>query len=133
MEIELVRFATLADKTLGRIRYNGRELYTIEREWLGNEVNVSCIPEGPYKLKRVNSPRFGSNMWEVAEVPDRTHILIHVANYAHDVIGCIGLGLTVFGNLGGVGSSRKAIKRFYDDTQAYDTMNLTIRTGAIGK
>ena len=65
--------------------------WTIELPWKDNEVRVSCIPAGTYTVKQHTSPSKGS-CFEIQDVPGRTHILLHVANWAKDVLGCIGPG-----------------------------------------
>lgn len=129
--MKLVRFYKGKDLTLGRLTHAGRDFYTVERPWADNKPNISCIPDGNYKLKRVDSPKFGADFWEIADVPNRTHILIHVANTANNVQGCIGLGTTVYNDLGGVGSSRVAIGEFYKLTSGLDEEDITIYTGAL--
>jgi hypothetical protein len=124
----LSRFAQLEKETIGRLDYDGESYWTVERPWLNNLPFESCIPDGNYVLRRCNSPKFGPNMWEVADVPGRSHILIHVANTSRDVVGCIGLGESLYGDLSGVGSSRKAIAAFYDKTAGLDEIELTIVT-----
>lgn len=64
---------------------------TIERPWLSNRPNISCIPEGSYQLKPYSSERF-PHVWELQDVPGRSLILIHAGNYAHDIQGCIAVG-----------------------------------------
>ena len=82
-------------------------------------------------MVRVNSPRFGPDTWEVADVPGRTHILIHTANYSHDVEGCIGLGRGLFAHLDGVTNSANAVAEFYRITSDIKTMPLVIREGVL--
>lgn len=125
--IEITRFALLPDRTLGKAVYGEHVFWTIEKPWKDNQPYVSCIPEGYYRLGRRNSPRFGPNVWEVLEVPNRTHILIHVANTADDVVGCIGFGSSVYPDLGGVGSSRKAMNQFELASQEYEDEELIIK------
>lgn len=127
----LTRFAQFEDVTIGRLDYAGQEFFTVERPWKDNKPNISSIPDGTYKMGRVNSPKFGEDMWEIMEVPGRTHILIHVANTADNVLGCIGLGNTVYSTLRGVGSSRNAINKFYDLTSGLEEEEITIITGAL--
>ena len=124
----LTRFAQLQKETIGRLDYDGETYWTVERPWLDNLPFKSCIPDGNYVLRRRNSPKFGPNMWEVADVPGRSHILIHVANRSSDVVGCIGLGSGVYQDLSGVSASRKAIEAFYKQTEGLDTLDLTIVT-----
>lgn len=62
---------------------------TIELPWQGNRRNVSCIPEGRYRLTRTHTNRFGYGL-QVLGVPDRSGILIHAANdAATELQGCI--------------------------------------------
>jgi hypothetical protein len=61
---------------------------TIERPWLQNKVDVSCIPAATYTIKPINSPHFGLT-YEVCDVAGRTHILIHKANRPSELRGCI--------------------------------------------
>lgn len=64
---------------------------TLEREWLGNQAGISCIPADTYICNRVNSPKFG-NTFEITNVPGRTHILFHKGNIDDDSHGCILIG-----------------------------------------
>ena len=85
------------------------ETKTVERPWLDNKPNVSCIPVGEYEIHRHNSPRFG-DCCIIRPTAPRTHILIHVANFASDVKGCIGVGcaFSVIGGKPAVAHSRRA-------------------------
>jgi len=91
--------------TLGRLTIqaeDGSALWTcstIERPWLNNEAKVSCIPEGTYSLQLRNSPIVQRTSkgkflqgWEVTGVSGRSLIMIHIANYVDDLLGCIGVG-----------------------------------------
>ncbi|MBJ33658.1 MAG: hypothetical protein CMC89_02915 [Flavobacteriaceae bacterium] len=78
---------------------------------MNNERDISCIPVGSYEMNWRESPRFGWT-WELKDVPDRSYILIHIANYASDIEGCIGLGSSLMGDRVAVGRSRDAIKEF---------------------
>lgn len=62
---------------------------TIELPYKDNMRNVSCIPEGRYKLRKRYSDKFKWHL-EVMDVPDRSLILIHPANDAlRELRGCI--------------------------------------------
>lgn len=115
-DIVLKRFAYHPSGTLGVIEVEGEKFYTIERPWLDNKPNVSCIPTGTYDTGWRDSPRFGET-WHIKEVPDRTYILIHVANFPSDVMGCIGLGTGLMGDRIAVSNSRVAVKRFEELTK----------------
>ena len=98
--IELLR-TYQDDRTLGQMTLeNGTVFHTMERPWLNNQSQVSCIPEGVYKLALrdssvVNRTTHGSHPkgWEVTDVPNRTFIMIHIANFPHELMGCIGIGM----------------------------------------
>ena len=79
--------------TAGTLSYNGSTLYTVERPWIDNSPNISCIPEGIYPVEKYSSDKF-PDVWEVKDVAGRTYILFHVANKPSDVEGCIGVGLS---------------------------------------
>lgn len=61
---------------------------TLERRWLKNRTDLSCIPAGEYLCQHIDSPRFGDT-FEVMHVKDRTDILFHKGNQAEDTRGCI--------------------------------------------
>lgn len=107
--ITLERFAYGPSATLGRLILDSTILYTIERPWLDNTPFQSCIPEGTYPVRKYSSQKY-PDVWEICDVPERSHILIHAANYAKDVQGCIGVGMELASNAWWVKSSRNAIK-----------------------
>lgn len=79
--------------TFGRFEFGGMCFYSVERPWRNNEPRVSCIPAGTYRLGHTMFHRGGYETFEVCDVPNRSRILIHIANTPGDVEGCIGLGL----------------------------------------
>jgi len=86
MELELMRSYQKAG-TNGALRLVVCQ--TIELPWLGNQHNVSCIPEGRYELKKGMTQKRGLHI-RLKDVPDREDILIHPANdAARDLRGCI--------------------------------------------
>jgi hypothetical protein len=89
MELELIR-AYDPDGTNGELRCGGKTIcFTIELPWVGNQRNISCIPEGRYELKKRFVQKFGLHLLLV-DVPDRSWILIHPANDAKAQLkGCI--------------------------------------------
>jgi hypothetical protein len=64
---------------------------TLELPYEDNQKEISCIPEGTYKITEHLSPKFG-NCLKINDVPDRTDILIHCGNWIHDTKGCILVG-----------------------------------------
>ncbi len=126
--IKLTRFLSASDRTIGRFEYEGETFWTVERPWLNNKPFESCIPDGTYSVRRHDSPRFGPNMWEIFGVPGRSHILLHIGNRSRDVVGCVALGSSLYGDLSGVAASRKAIDRFYAMTACKTVEEIVITT-----
>lgn len=91
-KITIVRRKSDTKETLGNLVTDGFACKTLERPWLNNVPQVSCIPEGVYICKWTFSPRFMRYMYEVQNVPGRSGIRIHKGNYFFDVVGCILLG-----------------------------------------
>lgn len=128
----LERFAYLSDCVMGRLLFAGQSVYTIERPWLLNKPFESCIPEGDYSLNPYSSTRY-PNVWQVANVPGRTHILIHAANYAHQLAGCIAPGTahrisapSDDREACAVWSSRKACQQVFEYLVSVDAPRLSV-------
>jgi hypothetical protein len=99
-EVKLERFMYSDMGTFGVLSINNTPVcLTVERPWLDNQPNISCIPEGFYKLglrdsgivSRTTKGRHERG-YEVRDVPGRTYIMIHIANSMSDLKGCIGVG-----------------------------------------
>lgn len=105
--------------------------WTLELPFRGNRVNISCIPEGIYVVKREYSPRWKRAMWTLQSVPGRTDILIgHVGNSYEDTEGCILLGTDVDRHPHGQNLlkwSERACDRFEELTRGVDELQLEIR------
>lgn len=97
-----------------------RSIFTIEREWNNNRIGDSCVPPGSYLVERYMAPSFGS-CWilsnrslGVAKFPEpgipRSAILIHSANFAFQLRGCIAPGAT-YGKMVYTGNN-SALSRF---------------------
>lgn len=114
MKITLTRLQYNGTHTVGVLKVGKDVFYTIERPWLQNQVNVSCIPEGFYTFKphgwRGEPVKF-ERVWEIEDVPDRSAILLHVSNYVQDVHGCVGVGMGLNTSQKMVTNSNKAISR----------------------
>jgi hypothetical protein len=61
---------------------------TLEPPNLGNQHNISCIPEGQYTVTKENNPEKGM-CFRVNNVPNRDGILIHKGNFTKETRGCI--------------------------------------------
>lgn len=78
--------------TLSRLEIKGESFFIVERPWLDNQVNVSCIPAGEYlviKRDGSNSDLKYPDAWQICDVPGRTGIVMHVANHPIEVEGCL--------------------------------------------
>lgn len=124
--LRLIRFMSHPDMgTFGELYFNDEFIgYTVEQPWKNNKSFTSCVPHGTYKLEEWHSKKHpdtfclfnpGLNVY-LTQQPDpssRYACLIHPANWARDVQGCIGIGenIAVMDNLMAVTSSRSATKR----------------------
>lgn len=127
---KLLRIAFTDDGTFGVLFDGGIPFcVTLERPWLNNKRGESCIPEGNYVCKRVNSPRF-RNTFEVTNVPGRSHILFHKGNLMDDSHGCILVGeqYELLNKKNAILASGKAFAEFISRTQDFDEFQLRIKS-----
>lgn len=79
-------------QTYGDLEIGDFKAKTLEKPWLNNQRNISCIPLGEYKCVWSFSWKFLKYTYEVLNVPNRTGIRIHAGNTFYDIKGCIILG-----------------------------------------
>jgi len=93
MKIELLR-TYLPTETLGSFMVDGVCMWkSMELPDKKNAHNISCIPEGTYKVvKELSSNGHQYPHFRILNVPDRNGILIHKITYVKDLRGCIGVG-----------------------------------------
>lgn len=92
MRLDLLRVGQSNRGTFGVLRYGDIPfVLTLERPWVNNEKDISCIPAGVYKCRKIRSPRFGDT-YEICDVPNRTHVLLHKGNFIEDTHGCVLVG-----------------------------------------
>ena len=116
---QLINRALKKDPEILRSRTSAEVIYvteSLERGWNNNERMISCVPKGRYTIKLEWSNRFGANLWELKNVPNRSECKLHSANYWNQLNGCIALGLSLR-DINGDGevdatSSRRAMKDF---------------------
>lgn len=139
----LERKPTGDTETEAFLSFPGTVLATIEQEWRpnpdfpGGEPFNSCVPAGLYKLVPFTRP----NGQEVVALVNedlgvflhdsdrpagkgRYLILIHIGNWAHDIVGCIAPGLGKADSDQGpmVTSSKAAMKRIMDYIDGEDAV-----------
>ena len=93
----LIRDTFSENSVIGELFLNGERMCdTLENPWLDNQRNISCIPEGEYKVRlrlaRESASRDYLHLL-VQDVPNRDWILFHRGNTAKDTRGCILVGL----------------------------------------
>ncbi len=99
--------------TKGRLETPFGVFYTLERPYLNNKRRVSAILEGRYKVSKSQfwgGRNKGKRAFRLADVPNRSGILIHIANFVKELNGCIGVGLS-FNN-----------GRLYSSTMAFNQL-----------
>lgn len=64
---------------------------TLENPDIANKRNISSIPAQQYMCRKIVSPKWRET-YEIADVPDRTHVLFHAGNVVEHTEGCIILG-----------------------------------------
>lgn len=103
--LRLERFGPDVDATWGRLFLLGTPdvFFTVEPPWHFNRPFKSCIPAGVYDLMRHNSTKYpgswamvgdGVSHFKLAGVP-RYACLIHVANWAPQLDGCVAPGTSI--------------------------------------
>ncbi len=129
MLVEVRRGHKLKDATYGTLWVEGDFLgYTVELPWDDNQKGSSCVPDGSYKLYPWNSKKHGNvlvmanpelKVWvNETDIPEgevgRSTCLIHSANYAHELRGCIAPGIDQMtnskGKIIGVSNSKMATR-----------------------
>ena len=132
--LEVLRYSSGADSTLGILSENGPEgreflAYTLEDEFREEKVSAETrIPEGTYNVKLRTeggfhnrySQKFGvpwhKGMLHVQDVPGFEYILIHTGNTDENTMGCLLVADSSTQNItkdGFIGASVDAYKRIY--------------------
>ncbi len=153
MDLVLERFSYASTETEGVLSAGAHGLATIERPWVladtpGGKPFESCVPDGEYRLDPWTRPNRGEVY--ILSNPDlgvyrleadrprgvgRYLVLIHVANYVSDIVGCVGPGTRraimknkKTGNYErSVSSSREAMRIITEQLGREETHSLTIR------
>ncbi len=116
LNAKLFRFQNEGTHVMGALVIDGHKFYTIERPWLNNLRNKSCIPAGNYTAHYL--PRSGSGkyrkVYHLLPVENRSGILIHTGNLVQHSLGCLIIGSKFVSKTDkrspAVYSSRKALR-----------------------
>lgn len=137
MNAEIIRVERSNEGIFGVLKLEGRCFcVTLELPWYSNKStsdtpndpsDISSIPDGTYTCYRVQSPSRGE-VWQLQDVPNRQHVLIHAGNTVKDTMGCI-LVAQYFGKLQGnraILNSGDTFEKFMDVTRQVNRLDLTI-------
>lgn len=94
LTVHLIRDDVSDECIRGLLYAEGEIFHILERPWLDNQTNKSCICAGTYKsqfLPRSTSGRYRNVYW-LREVPERGGILIHSGNVVDHSKGCLIIG-----------------------------------------
>ncbi len=81
------------DRTKGKLfDLKGNDWTTVEKPWLNNAPNISCIPDGVYPFVKEWSPHAQEMRIELKLVHNRSEIQVHSGNDPKHVLGCIANG-----------------------------------------
>jgi hypothetical protein len=106
---------------------------TIERPWLNNAPDISCIPAGLYTLKYQWSDGHEMGLFWFLNVPGRTACEFHSANLAAQLKGCMAPGdsrasmmaIQGYAPADGVTNSRATLGRFMAECGIPDFLSHT--------
>lgn len=125
MKLTLYRYREDSFGTHGQIENESGTVlcFTIERPWLNNMHDVSCIPVGIYNCKPHVKTNNGQRCFILNNVPGRTGILIHCGNTEKDSEGCIIVGMST--NAEGVLESQTALQNLLNKVPLAFTLEIT--------
>lgn len=124
----LIRYYSGLKATLGILKLDVAHspIYTLELPWQQNKPEISCIPEGVYKVEPYSSEKY-PNVYQICDVPGRSAILIHIGNYPTDTHGCVLVGKGVDPTTPMVSSSKQAMELLVNEL-AEKEFTLTIES-----
>jgi hypothetical protein len=140
-DVTLARQPSTDEGTFGSLLFGNSALYSTELPWRENATRKSSIPEGTYDCIWARSPRFGF-CYHLLDVPGRSHILIHSANFGGDtelgwtseLLGCIAPALKLgklknnFGKPQQAGMSSRAALTIFESWANQENLRLVIRS-----
>jgi len=84
---------TLSNVTIIERGYSLHSFAGMELPWKENQRSISCIPKGVYNcVKRAATASIPYEHILIKDVPNRSGICIHKANYSRQLRGCLAVG-----------------------------------------
>lgn len=135
MKLLLERFIHSDECTIGRLLDPERVLvcYILERPAFGEPKRIDA---GTFKCIKYVSPKIvgakmakgmtqdeaekAAKVWWLQNVPGRSMIEIHIANYPRQLLGCLAPGLTIGRGKNSVGSSVMALHKLTNVVGGWD-------------
>lgn len=116
----LIRDDISSECIRGKLYIEDQIFHTLERPWLHNTRNKSCIPALTYEahyMAKSGSGKYKKVYW-LQDVPGRSGVLIHNGNVVDHSRGCILLGMHrgMLGEKRAVLASRIAMRKFNEIT-----------------
>ena len=114
MKLTLARRIFTTQSTIGELAVDGNfECFTLEDPVRPKKIrSVTAIPAGTYTVAITFSPRFGTELPLLLDVPEFEGIRIHPGNTATDTEGCLLVGKSRA--IDTIGSSRDAFRALFD-------------------
>ena len=129
LDLDIYRIWETENSVCGELWMQGaRWLFTLEPSRLTPvHPGHPCIPAGRYRVILSKSPHLGYICPEVLDVPGRSEIRWHIANYPKDVLGCTAVG--ELHDTDFVGRSAVAFQRLMRVLPNYQDMWVTYHDG----
>jgi len=131
--LDICRVIHRPDCTIGIIRLGELEYWCVERPWLDNQLNISCIPAGYYDIRIGTFHIGGYQCLEFLDVPNRSAIKVHIANRASELEGCVAVGESLGWMYGewAVFNSRRAFQKLMHTAKALKVSQAMVYNGEL--
>ena len=120
----LTRTKQQQSATFGNLEISG----PVFKHFVTLESSAKIFPAGTYDLVYEHSNRFKRQLWEFKGIPHRAEIKIHNANFAHQLDGCVAIGMRsgVINGIPAALSSRLALEQLTEALRPYQGLTLKI-------
>lgn len=111
-----MRVVSNSSHVLGVLSLADRPIcFSLELPWLDNLKRRSCVPSGDYTAN-VEHHKLLGQVARLSDVPERSGILIHSANFARELEGCIAPAMRFDKEAGVMAGldSKKALQKIFN-------------------